>query len=143
MILLIIGVGMLNFLLPAHLNSIMFLLILKTGLARLSSPAKDFKFHYVSINSGFAFSLSLSYFPTLNSIMFLLILSRSLLLAGLENPLNSIMFLLILIAEHMLGRPLKPFKFHYVSINSLSATLFSSSVKFFKFHYVSINSIGR
>ena len=27
MILLIIGVGMLNFLLPAHLNSIMFLLI--------------------------------------------------------------------------------------------------------------------
>lgn len=28
MILLIIGVGMLNFLLPAHLNSIMFLLIL-------------------------------------------------------------------------------------------------------------------
>ena len=121
MILLIIGVGMLNFLLPAHLNSIMFLLILKTGLARLSSPAKDFKFHYVSINSGFAFSLSLSYFPTLNSIM----------------------FLLILIAEHMLGRPLKPFKFHYVSINSLSATLFSSSVKFFKFHYVSINSIGR
>lgn len=50
MILLIIGVGMLNFLLPAHLNSIMFLLILCVG--RFAYIIQSyFKFHYVSINS--------------------------------------------------------------------------------------------
>ena len=50
MILLIIGVGMLNFLLPAPLNSIMFLLIPSKSLApHAIFPA--FKFHYVSINS--------------------------------------------------------------------------------------------
>ena len=49
MILLIIGVGMLNFLLPAHLNSIMFLLILNPTI---NSTQRDY---------------------TLNSIMFLLI----------------------------------------------------------------------
>ena len=50
MILLIIGAGMLNFLLPAHLNSIMFLLILCVG--RFAYIIQSyFKFHYVSINS--------------------------------------------------------------------------------------------
>ena len=72
MILLIIGVGMLNFLLPAHLNSIMFLLIhiskqsIRLGYTTLNSimflliqffafaiflVVRSFKFHYVSINS--------------------------------------------------------------------------------------------
>ena len=72
MILLIIGVGMLNFLLPAHLNSIMFLLIplayscnyhcrnALNSIMFLLIPQKwriyeqsnaNFKFHYVSINS--------------------------------------------------------------------------------------------
>ena len=73
MILLIIGVGMLNFLLPAPLNSIMFLLIperiyhvnavfltlnsIMFLLIQISKKEQKnnkhiFKFHYVSINSG-------------------------------------------------------------------------------------------
>ena len=52
MILLIIGVGMLNFLLPAPLNSIMFLLIL-AALRFVFEGFFLFKFHYVSINSLF------------------------------------------------------------------------------------------
>ena len=93
MILLIIGVGMLNFLLPAPLNSIMFLLI----------PERIYHVNAV--------------FLTLNSIMFLLIPSKSLAPHAIfpafkfhyvsinstcltrtrteKNPLNSIMFLLI------------------------------------------------
>ena len=50
MILLIIGVGMLNFLLPAHLNSSMFLLIHLLHLHE-NLIGNNFKFHYVSINS--------------------------------------------------------------------------------------------
>ena len=50
MILLIIGVGMLNFLLSAHLNSIMFLLIHEID-PLVSFAYNIFKFHYVSINS--------------------------------------------------------------------------------------------
>ena len=71
MILLIIGVGMLNFLLPAPLNSIMFLLIPKSN-SMLRSQYSSFKFHYVSINSLMQVVVD-PVVRTLNSIMFLLI----------------------------------------------------------------------
>lgn len=72
MILLIIGVGMLNFLLPAHLNSIMFLLILCVG--RFAYIIQSyFKFHYVSINSLLKKQINWRAYCSLNSIMFLLI----------------------------------------------------------------------
>ena len=61
MILLIIGVGMLNFLLPAPLNSIMFLLIPKSN-SMLRSQYSSFKFHYVSINSRTHISCKRSFF---------------------------------------------------------------------------------
>ena len=74
MILLIIGVGMLNFLLPAHLNSIMFLLILCVG--RFAYIIQSyFKFHYVSINSYITVKSTVQGENALNSIMFLLILT--------------------------------------------------------------------
>ena len=93
MILLIIGVGMLNFLLPAPLNSIMFLLIPKSN-SMLRSQYSSFKFHYVSIKSFASLSFTLSLNP-LNSIMFLLILQNNHLTSLAYMPLNSIMFLLI------------------------------------------------
>ena len=86
---------MLNFLLPAHLNSIMFLLILHIVKPFRICPF-DFKFHYVSINSNF------------NSMFFSFIF-----------PLNSIMFLLILRTALNTVTDAAVFKFHYVSINSL------------------------
>ena len=115
MILLIIGVGMLNFLLPAPLNSIMFLLIPKSN-SMLRSQYSSFKFHYVSINSRTHISCKRSFFNfkfhyvsinsfaslsftlslnPLNSIMFLLILQNNHLTSLAYMPLNSIMFLLI------------------------------------------------
>ena len=116
MILLIIGVGMLNFLLPAHLNSIMFLLIplayscnyhcrnALNSIMFLLIPQKwriyeqsnaNFKFHYVSINSTTAFK-------------------------GIIEFIS--------------------FKFHYVSINSKEHVNYKRCIDHFKFHYVSINS---
>ena len=71
MILLIIGVGMLNFLLPAPLNSIMFLLI-PTVDDKKATMSANFKFHYVSINSRSRNTIHRT-LQSLNSIMFLLI----------------------------------------------------------------------
>ena len=90
---------MLNFLLPAHLNSIMFLLILCVG--RFAYIIQSyFKFHYVSINSSLLGVLAFPCWLTLNSIMFLLI------------------------HQHRCNSDCRQyhFKFHYVSINSRPKT---------------------
>ena len=93
MILLIIGVGMLNFLLPAPLNSIMFLLIPKSN-SMLRSQYSSFKFHYVSINSRTHISCKRSFFNfkfhyvSINSLM-------QVVVDPVVRTLNSIMFLLI------------------------------------------------
>ena len=78
MILLIIGVGMLNFLLPAPLNSIMFLLI-----PRIKLNANDPSIHPLNsimflLIPECIYACKRSYKYTLNSIMFLLIPSISL-----------------------------------------------------------------
>ena len=72
--------------------------------------------------------------------MFLLILSESRLGKEGKDTLNSIMFLLILTKTRKKERSLKHFKFHYVSINSLFPSYQLHIQAIFKFHYVSINS---
>ena len=77
-----------------NLNSIMFLLIHKEIVIQITI-AYQFKFHYVSINSGIHSSSKQTQIH-LNSIMFLLIH-------------------LLHLHENLIGNK---FKFHYVSINS-------------------------
>ena len=72
--------------------------------------------------------------------MFLLILSESRLGKEGKDTLNSIMFLLILTKTRKKERSLKHFKFHYVSINSIAKSFILVFDDTFKFHYVSINS---
>ena len=97
------------------LNSIMFLLIRDCGI--YCSFVKNFKFHYVSINS------------------LLQQLAQQLWLS-----LNSIMFLLIHFTDETYFDEHPYFKFHYVSINSINPIASHIMLLFFKFHYVSINS---
>ena len=101
---------------------------------------KNFKFHYVSINSRSAVWETCRE-STLNSIMFLLILLELNQKKTLILPLNSIMFLLIPAVTKNDGYDNGFFKFHYVSINSHPRTTWTFwNLWIFKFHYVSINS---
>ena len=79
---------------------------------------KNFKFHYISINSLPLYHKNLHKDNSLNSIMFLLIPNRKKSIERFYYSLNSIMFLLIPLSCIWLILDMFYFKFHYVSINS-------------------------